>query len=115
MILMKGKLKIVPYSKFDPIIVLLLAKFRSLRSDQGHTFQPELPVLDPCVKEFRGNRKALVVEIHDGCDGGGEVEDIEGLFLADPEVKIIFHGVNPSIVAFGDTRCLLQQGIVPLR
>ena len=49
---------------------------------------------------------------HNRCKGRGEVEDIERLFLADPEVEIVFPGIHLSIIAIEEAFRLFPKGLL---
>ena len=67
-------------TKFHLVIGLFFTIFSEGTSGQQGKTQADLPVGEAGVDQFRGDRGALVVQVDDGGQAGGEVEGSKGSF-----------------------------------
>lgn len=66
--------------------------------EQGKA-QPQLPVGETGVGNFRDDGCTPVVKVDDGCQTGGEVENIKGLFLREFGIQVVAASVRSAVPA----------------
>ncbi len=63
--------------------------------------QTQLQILLAGKEQLGRQRVTAVLQVEDGRHRGGEIEHIEGILLARPDIEIVLHGVGPQVALLG--------------
>ena len=102
----------VAHSQFDPIVVLLFSVFRAVFAEQDGRPETQLKIGHRAVGEFGDDGETCIGKIHDGCDRGREIKNIEGLLLTGAKIKIMAPKIGLAVGAIEQSGRARESAVV---
>lgn len=103
-------LEVISDPQLNPVIILLFSELGIPRACNIAPSKPEFKVCIPGIQEFRCDGETIIIQICYQRYGRSKIKNIEGLLLADPEIKVILHGAHFTVIACCYHGGLAQKG-----